>query len=64
VKTPQEALQAQAKAASTILETALAETGRLGEASIKLLEHAWHPLAAQANLVTEKLGKPILEPEV
>lgn len=58
VKSPQEALDLQTKAARSALERALTDSSRIGEASIKLFEQTMAPLAARANLAVEKLSKP------
>jgi phasin family protein len=57
VKSPQEALELQTKLARSTLERALADSSRIGDASIKLFEQALAPLAARANVAVEKLNK-------
>ena len=58
VKSPQEALDLQTTLARTVLEKTLAETGRIGDASLKLFEQTLAPIAARATLTVEKFGKP------
>jgi hypothetical protein len=58
VKSPQEILQLQTKLASSALERTLADTGRIGDAAIKLIEQTLAPLAAKAGVTVEKFSKP------
>jgi len=60
VKSPQEALDLQTTLARTVLEKTLAETGRIGDASLKLFEQTAAPIAARATLTVEKFGKPVV----
>ena len=57
VKTPKEALDMQATLARTSLEKAVAETGKITDASMKLAEQVFAPLTAQMTAVAEKFAK-------
>ena len=58
VKSPQEALDLQTKLARSALEKTLAESSRIGDASVKLFEQTLAPLTARATLAVEKFSKP------
>jgi phasin family protein len=60
VKSPQEALDLQTTLARTVLDKTLAETGRIGDASLKLFEQTLAPIAARATLTVEKFGKSVV----
>jgi len=60
VKSPQEALDLQTTLARTVLDKTLAETGRIGDASLKLFEQTLAPIAARATLAVEKFGKSVV----
>ena len=52
-----EAIDMQASLTRTAMEKAMAETGRLTEASFKLAEQSAAPLAARFSLAVEKFGR-------
>jgi phasin family protein len=58
-KSPHEALDVQTRLAHAALEKALAESSRLTEASVKLLEQTLAPLTARATQTLETFGKRI-----
>jgi phasin family protein len=60
VKSPQEALDLQTTLARKVLEKTLAETGRIGDASLKLFEQTLAPVAARATLTVETFGKSVV----
>ena len=60
VKSPQEALELETKAARSALERTLAESSRIGDTSIKLFEQTLAPLAARASMAVEKTSKPVV----
>jgi phasin family protein len=60
VKTPQEALNLQITTARSALEKTVAESSRIGSATIKLFEDTMAPLAARATVAAEKLSKPLI----
>lgn len=57
VKSLKEALDLQAALARTSVEKAVAETGKLTDASLKLAEQTMAPIAARVTLVVEKFGR-------
>ena len=57
VKSIKEALDIQTGLARESLEKAVAETGKLTDASMKLAEQAIAPITARITLATEKFGK-------
>jgi phasin family protein len=57
VKSPKEAFDLQTSLAKTSFEKALAEAGKLTDASVKLAEQATAPIAARVTLAVEKFGK-------
>jgi hypothetical protein len=56
VKSFKEALDLHASLARGSVETALAETGRLTDASLKLAEQTFAPITARVTLAVEKFG--------
>ena len=57
VKSVKEAMDLQSSLARTSLETAMAETGKLTDASVKLAEQAMAPITARVTLAVEKFGR-------
>jgi phasin family protein len=57
VKSLQEAMDLQATLARSSMETAMAETGKLTDASVKLAEQALAPITARVTLAVEKFGR-------
>lgn len=57
VKSLKEAMDLQAALARSSVEKAVAETGKLTDASLKLAEQTMAPLAARLTLVVEKFGR-------
>ncbi len=57
VKSLKEAMDLQAALARTSVEKAVAETGKITDASLKLAEQTMAPLAARVTLVVEKFGR-------
>ena len=57
VKSLKEAIDLQSTLARTSLEKAMAESGKLTDASLKLTEQAFAPITARVNLAVEKFGK-------
>lgn len=57
VKSLKEAIDLQATLARNSVETAVAETGKLTDASLKLAEQTIAPIAARVTLVVEKFGR-------
>lgn len=57
VKSIQEAMELQTTLARSSMETALAETGKLTDASVKLAEQAMAPITARVTLAVEKFGR-------
>ena len=57
VKSPQEAVELQTKLASSAMEKVLADSSRIGEASLKLFQDALAPLTERATLAVEKVTK-------
>jgi hypothetical protein len=57
VKSLKEAIDLQAQLARSSVETAVAETGKLTDASLKLAEQTMAPIAARVTLVVEKFGR-------
>jgi phasin family protein len=58
-KSLKEAADLQTSFAKAAMEKAMAETVKLNEASFRLVEQAFAPLAARASLAVEKMGKPL-----
>ena len=57
VKSFKEAVELQSSLARSSVEKAVAETGKLTDASMKLAEQAAAPLTARVNLAVETFGK-------
>lgn len=58
-KSLKDAVDVQANLARTSLEKATAEAGKLTEASLKLAEQSFAPIAARMTLAAEKFAKPV-----
>jgi phasin family protein len=56
-KTPKDVLDIQAKLVRTSMEQAIAETGKVSDASLRLAEQAIAPLTAQMNAASGKWTK-------
>jgi phasin family protein len=56
VKSLKEAVELQTGLARTTIEKTLAESGKLTEASMKIAEQAFAPIAARVTLAVEKFG--------
>jgi phasin family protein len=59
VKSLKDAIELQNNLARSALEKALAESGRLTDASFKLTEQTLAPLTARVSLAVEKFAKPV-----
>ncbi len=57
VKSIQEAMELQTTLARSSMETAMAETGKLTDASVKLAEQALAPITARVTMAVEKFGR-------
>ena len=57
VKSIKEAMDLQTTLARASMETAMAETGKLTDASVKLAEQALAPITARVTLAVEKFGR-------
>jgi hypothetical protein len=57
VKSVKEAMDLQATLARSSLETAMNETGKMTDASIKLAEQTMAPITARVTLAVEKFGR-------
>ncbi|MCW3474456.1 phasin family protein [Limobrevibacterium gyesilva] len=57
VKSLKEAIDLQSNLARSSVETAMAETGKLTDASLKLAEQALAPITARVTLAVEKFGR-------
>jgi phasin family protein len=57
VRTPKDALNIQATLARSFVERSVSETGRLANASVKLAEDAFAPIAARMTATAEKFAK-------
>ena len=57
VKSLKEALELQSNLARSSVESAVAETGKLTDASMKLAEQAIAPITARVTLAVEKFGR-------
>lgn len=57
VKSLKEAMDVQSALAKSSLEAAMAETGKITDASVKLAEHAMAPITARVTLAMEKFGR-------
>ena len=58
-KSLKDAVDTQANLARTSLEKATSEAGKLTEASFKLAEQSFAPIAARLTLAAEKFAKPV-----
>jgi phasin family protein len=58
VKSVKDAIDLQATFARTAMEKAMAETGRMTDASLKLAEQAMAPITARVTLAVETMVKP------
>jgi phasin family protein len=58
-KSLKEAVELQTTLARASVEKAVAETGKLTDAGLKLAEQAWAPLTARASLAVEKFSRPV-----
>jgi phasin family protein len=59
VKSVKEAVELQATYARSTVEKAMADTGKLTDASFKLAEQALAPITARVTLAVEKFGKAV-----
>jgi len=59
VKSFKDAVDLQSTLARSTLEKAVAETGKLTDASLKLAEQTMAPLTARVTLAVEKFGRPV-----
>jgi phasin family protein len=59
VKSFKEAVDLQSTLARSTMEKAVAETGKLTDASLKLAEQTMAPLTARVTLAVEKFGRPV-----
>ena len=59
VKSFKEAVDLQSTLARSTMEKAVAETGKLTDASLKLAEQAFAPSTARVTLAVEKFGRPV-----
>lgn len=57
VKSVKEAMDIQTSLARTSMESAMAETGKITDASMKLAEQAIAPITARVTLAVEKFGR-------
>lgn len=57
VKSLKEAMDLQASLARSSVETAMAESGKLTDASMKLAEQTFAPITARVTLAVEKFGR-------
>ena len=57
VKSVKEAMDLQTSLARASMETAMAETGKITDASMKLAEQTIAPIAARMTLAAEKFGR-------
>ena len=58
VKSFKEAVDLQSTLARSTVEKAVADTGKLTDASLKLAEQTFAPLTARVTLAVEKFGRP------
>jgi phasin family protein len=58
VKSFKEAVDLQSTLARSTVEKAVADTGKLTDASLKLAEQTWAPLTARVTVAVEKFGRP------
>lgn len=59
VKSLKEAIELQSSLARASVEKAVAETGKLTDASLKLAEQTWAPITARVSLVAERFGRTV-----
>jgi phasin family protein len=59
VKSLKEAIDLQSSLARSSVETAMAQTGQLTDASIKLAEQAMAPITARVTLAVEQFARPV-----
>jgi len=59
VKSFKEAVDLQSSLARSTVEKAVAETGKLTDASLKLAEQTLAPITARVTLAVEKFGRPV-----
>ena len=59
VKSFKEAVDLQSTLARSTVEKAVAETGKLTDASLKLAEQTFAPITARVTLAVEKFGRPV-----
>lgn len=59
VKSLKEAIDLQSSLARTSVEKAVAETGRLTDASMKLAEQTMAPITARVSLAVERFGRTV-----
>ncbi len=59
VKSFKEAVDLQSTLARSTVEKAVAETGKLTDASMKLAEQTFAPITARVTLAVEKFGRPV-----
>ena len=57
VKSIKEAIDLQSNLARSSMETVVAETGKLTDASMKLAEQTFAPITARVTLAVEKFGR-------
>ena len=57
VKSLKEAMDLQTSMARSSMETVMAETGKITDASMKLAEQAMAPITARVTLAVEKFGR-------
>ncbi|QQP91110.1 phasin family protein [Skermanella sp. TT6] len=59
VKTVRDLVDLQSSYTKSTLDTALAESAKLSELSVKVANEAFQPINARLNATIEKLGKPL-----
>jgi phasin family protein len=57
IKSVKEVVDLQTNLARSSVEKAVAETGKLTDASVKLAEQAWAPITERMTLAVEKFGR-------
>jgi len=60
VKSFKEAVDLQSTLARSTVEKAVADTGKLTDASLKLAEQTLAPITARVTLAVEKFGRPVV----
>lgn len=58
-KSLKEAVELQSSLARSSMEKAVAETGKLTDASLRLAEQTWAPITARVSLVAERFGRAV-----